>query len=78
MKAVSHELNLLPNRETIHRTIEEETFRQIRDLSVSIRDGLVNVSGLSKSFYLKQLVTRAVRDIAPQARLANNVAVFLG
>ncbi len=82
MKPVSRQSSpmteALPNRESLQQTIEEETFRQICDLTVSIRDGFVNVSGLSRSFYVKQLVTRAVRGVAPQARLANNVAVFLG
>lgn len=68
----------VPTRETLLRTIDEETYRQVRDLAVRVDGSRVQVSGVSESFYVKQLVTRAVQSAAPKARLSNDVLVARG
>jgi len=63
------------NPDTLLSRIRQATLRQVRDLAVHIEGTQVAVSGVSRSYYVKQLVTQAVRRTAPQARLVNEVRV---
>ncbi|MFQ5731294.1 MAG: hypothetical protein ACE5KM_04985 [Planctomycetaceae bacterium] len=65
----------LPTSDSLADCIDRATYRQVRDLSVNVQGGRVSVSGRSRSFYVKQLVTRAVQTAVPHARLSNNVLV---
>lgn len=67
-----------PGREAeLRRCIEDKTYRQIRGLEVELRGDCVTVSGTSHSYYLKQLVTQAVRATFPDLKLWNQVTVRL-
>lgn len=68
--AVSHSM-----RQRLLHSIEEITARQVQDLSVCIDEAAVAVHGVSRSFYVKQLVTQGVRKVAPHLRLRNQVRV---
>lgn len=61
----------------LRRCIEDKTYRQIRGLEVELRGDGVTVSGTSHSYYLKQLVTQAVRAAFPELKLRNLVTVRL-
>ena len=64
-----------PTASTLAHCIGEATGYQVRDLEVDVQGKRVFVSGRSRSFYVKQLVTRAVQNLLPTARLANDVRV---
>lgn len=64
-----------PNGETLCRSIEEATWWQVRDLSVKIEKSRVRVTGVSESYYIKQLVTRTVQHAVPNHRICNEVNV---
>lgn len=59
----------------VERSIEDATCYQIRDLDVSIVNDQVQVLGVCATYYLKQMVTVAVRELLPESRLLNQVQV---
>lgn len=71
-----HEVQLCREAE-LRRCIEEKTYRQIRGLEVEMRGDGVTVGGTTHSYYLKQLVTQAVRARFPELKLRNLVTVRL-
>lgn len=61
--------------EQLVRTIEARTGRQVRNLQVHCRGRSVRVTGLSRSYYVKQLVTHAILSAVPLAVLENDITV---
>lgn len=61
---------------TIRNRIESETFpHQVANLDVDCRGRRITVTGRSRSFYVKQLVTHAVLSAVPDVRLENKIRV---
>jgi len=51
------------------------TNRQVAGLQVRVLDGGVFITGRSKSYYVKQLVTKAVMTQMPSFKLHNEICV---
>lgn len=62
----------------LERSIEEATYFQVRDLTVSIMNDEVRVMGVCETYYVKQMVTVAVQECMPRRRLLNLVRVTAG
>jgi hypothetical protein len=56
-------------------TVESKTHRQVENLQIDCTDERVVVTGLCKSYYVKQLVTHAILAVCPFAKLENQVRV---
>jgi hypothetical protein len=55
--------------------VNRETQQQVQDLSIRHRDGGLIVTGLSRTYYVKQLVTQAILVSVPAVRLVNEICV---
>jgi hypothetical protein len=55
--------------------VNRETQQQVRDLSIRQRDGGLIVTGRSRTYYVKQLVTQAILVSIPAVRLMNEICV---
>jgi hypothetical protein len=55
--------------------VNRETQQQVRDLSIRQRDGGLVVTGSSRTYYVKQLVTQAILISIPAVRLVNEICV---
>jgi hypothetical protein len=55
--------------------VNRETQQQVRDLSIRHRDGGLIVTGRSRTYYVKQLVTQAILVSIPAVRLVNEICV---
>lgn len=55
--------------------VNRETQQQVQDLSIRHRDGGLIVTGRSRTYYAKQLVTQAIRVSVPAVRLMNEICV---
>lgn len=64
-----------PSEPELVQSVDVKTFHQIRDLSVRCDGCNVVVRGSSRSYYVKQLATRAIRDLVPHAEVENAIAV---
>lgn len=68
--------NALPaSREDLLRHVEDRTNRQIRELDIAWSGSRVTVKGRSRSFYVKQLATQAIRAACPTVELDNLILV---
>lgn len=61
--------------EELVRSVQNATNRQVQGLRIDRAGGCVTVSGKSRSFYVKQLATQAIRSMAPTLRLQNDIHV---
>lgn len=59
----------------VARVILERTGRMVRGLRVDIQDGQVVLSGLSPSYYYKQLATHAAMDELAGQGVTNEIQV---
>ena len=55
--------------------VNRETQQQVRDLSIRQRDDGLIVTGSSRTYYVKQLVTQAILVSIPAVRLVNEICV---
>ncbi len=55
--------------------VNRETQQQVRDLSIRQRDDRLIVTGRSRTYYAKQLVTQAILVSIPAVRLVNEICV---
>jgi hypothetical protein len=55
--------------------VNRETQQQVRNLSIRQRDGGLIVTGTSRTYYVKQLVTQAILVSIPAVRLINEICV---
>jgi hypothetical protein len=55
--------------------VNRETQQQVRNLSIRRRDGGLIVTGTSRTYYVKQLVTQAILVSIPAVRLINEICV---
>lgn len=55
--------------------VNRETQQQVRELSIRRRDGGLIVTGRSRTYYVKQLVTQAILVSVPAVRLVNEICV---
>jgi hypothetical protein len=55
--------------------VHRETQQQVRDLAIRHRDGGLVVTGRSRTYYVKQLVTQAILISVPTVRLLNEISV---
>jgi hypothetical protein len=74
-------IDTAPGRQTcgnlveLVRFVNHQTHQQVEDLSIHSREGRLVVTGRSPSYYVKQLVTQAIRRLAPSVRLLNEICV---
>jgi hypothetical protein len=76
--APSETLDLEIDDQLVRQCVDLKTDRQIRNLQIGCTGHQITVQGACGSYYLKQLVTQAVRDAFPRARLHNAIVVFHG
>lgn len=57
-----------------HR-VRQRTGRRIRNLRIELSPERVVLRGQTTSYYVKQLAQHGIRDILPQLRLENTIAV---
>jgi len=65
-------------REQLLQKVHCKTYHQVRDLQVRQDGRRVVVTGTSRSYYVKQLVTQAVLTLAPTLKLDNEIHVNTG
>ena len=58
------------------RRVQSQTARQVQDLRIDYDGSQLTVTGRSRTYYIKQLVTQAILDAVPAIRLANEIAVY--
>lgn len=61
--------------QTIERQVAVRTWGRVRSLRVEWEDGRVVVSGRAPSYYVKQLVLLAVREVVGMAPVDLNIEV---
>lgn len=76
--AVRIKPNRLPSEEILVHSVHMRTDRQIRRLEVHCDGPRIRLVGESRSYYLKQLATHAVLELAPHASIENSIAVANG
>ena len=69
------ERQLSPAAEDLLRLVESRTQWQIHDLDIDCDHSRVVVTGRCRTWYLKQLVTHAIRSAEPQLQLWNEITV---
>lgn len=74
-KRADHKWSSCPEPATLERQILSGTHQQVRNVKVSCDHSGITVYGVSPSYYLKQLVTQTVQEIAPSIPLLNRVLV---
>lgn len=62
-------------REAVIESVVQRTNGQIRDLRVSIANGVVTLSGATSRYYYKQLATSGVQDGCFDLEVENEIAV---
>ena len=65
----------VPSADLVQR-VEARTHRQVRDLEINCSGLRITVSGVSKSYYVKQLVTHAILAAAGRVELENRITVL--
>ena len=63
------------NPDVLRNDVESKTYRQVQDLEIDCSDDGITVTGHSRSYYIKQLVTQAIRSHVPSAPLRNEIVV---
>ncbi len=74
-KRADHKWSSFPEPATLERKIVSGTHQQVRNVKVSCDHSGITVYGVSPSYYLKQIVTQTVQEIAPSIPLLNRVFV---
>ena len=69
------ERQLSPAAEDLLRLVESRTQWQIHDLDIDCDGSRVVVTGRCRTWYLKQLVTHAIRSAEPHLQLWNEITV---
>ena len=69
-----NQANSMPDE--LFRRVQSQTARQVQDLRIDYDGSQVTVTGRSRTYYIKQLVTQAILDAVPAIRLANEIAVY--
>jgi hypothetical protein len=67
--------SLDPAAEDLRRLVALRTGSRIHDLDIDCTGPHVVVTGRCKTWYLKQLVTHAIRSAEPHVRLMNEIVV---
>jgi hypothetical protein len=65
-----------PLEQLLHRRIESRTWGRVRHLRLALRPGGVSVQGSCPSYYVKQLVLAAVREVLPSTPVDLDVEVL--
>jgi len=60
---------------TLECNVKQKTNRQVRDLEINYGHRGITVTGTSRSYYIKQLVTQAIQSHLPEANLENRILV---
>ncbi len=58
------------------RRVEAQTARQVQDLQIHCEGSRVTVTGRSRTYYIKQLVTQAIMGCTPSMQLCNEISVY--
>jgi hypothetical protein len=67
---------LEPLEQLLHRRIESRTWGRVRHLHLALRPGSVFVQGFCPSYYVKQLVLAAVREVLPSTPVDLDIEVL--
>lgn len=60
---------------TLECNVKNRTNRQVRDLTIKYNSAGITVTGTSRSYYIKQLVTQTIRTHLPETNLENRILV---
>lgn len=66
------------DKELLTRGVNSITRRQVIDLEIDFDGHHVKVTGRTRTYYIKQLATHAIRALCPAARLENEILVCAG
>lgn len=55
--------------------VDRQTLHQVQDLSIRQSEGALVVTGRSRTYYAKQLVTQSILLALPAVRIVNDVSV---
>lgn len=66
------------DKELLARCVNSKTQRQVIDLEIDCRGSHVKLTGRTRTYYIKQLATHAIRAVCPTARLENEILVCSG
>lgn len=58
------------------RRVDLQTSRQVQNLQIDCDGGRITVTGRSRTYYIKQLVTQAIIDSFPAMQIRNEIAVY--
>ncbi len=58
------------------RRVDLQTSRQVQNLQIDCDGGRITVTGHSRTYYIKQLVTQAIIDSFPAMQIRNEIAVY--
>jgi hypothetical protein len=62
--------------EALIERVQSKTYYQVRDLKIDHRGAHVVVTGTSRTYYVKQLVTQAILSTVPSVKLDNEIRVY--
>lgn len=66
------------DKDLLTRGVNSITQRQVMDLQIDFDGSHVKVTGRTRTYYIKQLATHAIRALCPSARLENEILVCAG
>jgi len=75
LTATTHERVIPCNLSDLVRFVHSQTQQQVQDLSIHHREGRLIVTGRSRTYYAKQLVTQAILMAVPAVQLVNDICV---
>ncbi len=68
----------VPSAAELERHVRLRTGRRVRNLAVELYPERVVLLGQASTYYVKQLAQQGVRDVLPDVRLENRIAVEPG
>jgi hypothetical protein len=74
----SDKLRPFISEEVLLRQVESSTQRRVQDLRIRRNGPRVEVTGRSRTYYAKQLVTQAILNSIPTIELDNEITVCSG
>ena len=74
---IEYDMTAMPKRifELLAERVQLRTGRRVPDLRIEVRDDEIVLLGTVRSFHIKQLALRGAREIVPELRLRNSIAV---
>jgi hypothetical protein len=74
--ATESEVISMPSEDELQRRVDTFSHWRIRNLNVDCRGERVKITGISSTYYSKQLATQAVLSAHPDVQIDNEILVF--